>query len=231
MSRCPKDLFALLLSKAYRDPPAWIKIGAPLRPHRNTNRLWPLTTRSNIMWRLHINKHFETAPQPRQPSVAPTKPCCDTKTTQLENRNAWVEKSKDCVGAQGGGGEQREGLRNKSFDAGAEQRPFDCSENYMDCDFQGLFALKWCRFWKGPLKWQLFLSFSPRVVQGPRPGPRDTYITGPWQLHTRTHKHTQSCGSKPFVAGSWSTDLPRWWRTIRGQPVKQAVSQLLSASQ
>lgn len=41
---------------------------------------------------------------------------------------------------EGGGGEG--GLRNKSFDAEAEQRPLDCSEDYMDCDFRSLFALK-----------------------------------------------------------------------------------------
>ena len=39
--------------------------------------------------------------RPRQPSMAPTKPRCDTKTTQLENRNAWVEKRKGRVGARG----------------------------------------------------------------------------------------------------------------------------------
>lgn len=46
------------------------------------------------------------------------------------------------VWEQGGRGVGEGSLRNKSFDAGAEQRPFDCSENYMDCDFQGLFGLK-----------------------------------------------------------------------------------------
>lgn len=137
------------------------------------------------MWRLHINKHFETAPRPRQPSVAPTKPCCDTKTTQLENRNAWVEKRKGWVGARMGG----VSLGNKSFDAEAEQRAFDSSEDYMDCDFQGLFALKWCRFWKGPLKWQLFLSFCPCVVQRPGLGPETLISLG---RDSYTHEHTNT---------------------------------------
>lgn len=43
---------------------------------------------------------------------------------------------RDNVGVGGGS------FRNKSFDAETEQRPFDLSEDYMDCDFQGLFALK-----------------------------------------------------------------------------------------
>ena len=42
------------------------------------------------------------------------------------------------------GWERGGSLRNhfKSFDTEAEERPFDCSEEYMDCDFRGLFVLK-----------------------------------------------------------------------------------------
>lgn len=185
MSWCPEVLFVLLLSWTYRDLAAWIKTWTSPQPHRNTNMLWPQSTWSNIMRRLCINKHFEIAPVASTAirGGPPTKRCSDTKTTQLENRNAWVEKRKGLSGREGwhlGGMEE---LGNKWFDAETEQWPFDSLEDYMHCDFQGMFALKCCRTWKDPQMWQLFLSFCRFVVQK-WPGPRDTYITGPWQLHT-----------------------------------------------
>lgn len=63
---------------------------------------------------------------------------------------------------------------------------------------------------KGPSEVTAFSLFCPCEVQGTDRVPetlislgRDSYT------HTRRHKHTQSGGSEPFVAGSWSTDLTR----------------------
>lgn len=184
------------------------------------------------MWRLHINKHFETAPTTSTAIRGPNKALQWHKDNTIGKQECMSWEKEGLCGREGWCWGGRGEFKKQIIWCRSWAAAFDHSEDYMDCDFQGLFALKRCRFWKGPLKWQLFLSFSPCVVQGPGQGSetlislgRDSYT------HTRTHKHTQSGGSKPFVAGSWSTDLPRCWRTIRGQPVKQAVSQLLSASQ
>lgn len=71
------------------------------------NGWWPLTQTSNMLWRWHISKH---SPPASTTIGGLTKPHCDTEITQLEKRNAWLQRR-----------------RNKPFDAGAEQQPLDCS--------------------------------------------------------------------------------------------------------
>lgn len=94
------------------------------------------------MWRLHINKHFETAPPASTAIHGPNKAPLSHKDNTIGKQEC-MSCEKEGLGGREGDIEVEGGsLRNKSFDADAGQQPFDCLEDYMDCDLQGLFALK-----------------------------------------------------------------------------------------
>lgn len=219
MSWCPKVVFVLLLSKAYRDLPAWIKMWASPQPHRNTNRLWPLTTWSNIMWRLHINKHFEIAPVastairggPPQQSFAVTQRQHNWKTGMPELRKRKGQSGSEGVtfGWDGGVGKQLIWCRSWAAAIWLLRGLYAlwlsghvCSKVQQDLKRSSdvtAFSLSSVALWR-----RADQGLETLISLG-----RDSYT------HTWTHS-TKSAGSKPFVTGSWSTDLSRCCRTIRG---------------
>lgn len=192
MSPGPKDLFALLLWKAQRDPLSTDQdVSLSLRPHQNSNRLWPLTTRSNIMWRPHISKHFETAPPlPPQPSVAPDKESLSHKDNTIGKQEcmSW-EKEGSFGGSEEEGGGRRDGGGDKSLDAGVEQ------------PLTGLYGLwlsgRVCSAVIQGLKRSsgvtaFSLSPSPLWCKESRPGSKTLISLGrDSDTHTPTHSHTE----------------------------------------
>lgn len=146
------------------------------------------------MWRMHISKHFETAPPPSAAIYGPRqKPSLSNKDNTIGKQECmtWEKEglgwSEGVISVVAGGS-----LRNKSFGAKVEQQPLDCLEDDTDCGFRGLFALKWYRFLKRTSEVTAFsFFFSPCVVQESSQGPetlislgRDSYT------HPRRHKHT-----------------------------------------
>lgn len=166
----------------------------------------------------------------RQPSMAPTKTCSDTETTQSGNGNAWVVRKRKRIkgwvgdgvllGWDGGDGQQMTWSRYRAAAIwllrGVKLWLF---RTYLVWSAAGCEQSFWCD--------SFFSLFQWLCGAGTWPGPRDTYITEPWQLHIyKNTQHTQRwlqfyCHR---VLLHWSPSL---LKDNKGQPVKQAVSYCL----
>lgn len=83
----------------------------------------------------------------------------------------------------------------------------------MDCDFQALFAQKWCTFEKDQ-NWQLFLALCGSGQ------PWDTHITRVWRQREELHfENTHRVLGPGFCSRLRSTVPARRKKTIRGQPL------------
>lgn len=187
------------------------------------------------MWRLHINKHFETAPPASTAIHGPNKALLWHKDNTIGKQEcmSWEKEG------QGG------------------------SEGWCWCG-RGQFKKQiiWCRSWavatwllgglyglwlsgtvcskvmqvlKRPSEVTAFSLFLSLCGAGTRLGPWDTYITGPWQLHTYTSTQTHTeLRLQAFccrVLVHWSSSLLKDNKRAASQTGRQSVSQLLSASQ
>lgn len=98
-----------------------------------------------------------------------------------------LKKRKGRVGERGNVGVEEGSLRNKSFDAEDEQRLFECSKDYVGCDFFGHVCSKVMQV----LKSDSFLSLSvPVWCSDPAGAQRHLYH---WAVTaTHIHEHTNT---------------------------------------